>query len=81
MAGKPPSAPLAFFLFFAGLLLAYWVMQSHGLHAGVPAVEVWARLAAPQRLLVLIGFVGSAYGFGGLLSSLRQERKAQPGHS
>src|SRR5437763_17173099 len=74
MAGKPPSAPLAFFLFFAGLLLAYWVMQRHGLHAGVPAVEVWARLGAPQRLLALIGFVGSAYGFGGLLNAFLAKR-------
>ena len=75
MPQKPPSAPLSFFLFFAGLLLAYWVFRTHGWQPGVQAMQVWAGLAALQRLLALVGFVGSAYGLGGLLNAFLSARK------
>ena len=38
MPQKPPSAPLSFFLFFAGMLLVYWVLRTHGLQPGVPVM-------------------------------------------
>lgn len=75
MPQKPPAAPLSFFLFFAGMLLVYWVLRTHGLQPGVPVVRVWEGLATPQRLLALIGFVGSAYGLGGLLNAFLAARK------
>ena len=78
MARKPPSAPLSFFLFFAGLLLAYWVLHRHGLQPGVPMMQAWQRLATPQRLLALIGFVGSAYGLGGLLNAFSPRARDEP---
>ena len=39
MPQKPPSAPLSFFLFFAGMLLVYWVLRTHGLQPGVPVMR------------------------------------------
>ena len=75
MPQPPPSAALSFFLLFAGILLGYGVLRSHGLAAGMPVTEVWARLAVPFRLLVLAGFVGCAYGAGGLLNAALARRR------
>jgi hypothetical protein len=74
MPQQPPSAALSFFLFFAGVLLGYGVLHSHGLAAGKHITETWARLAVPFRLLVIAGFVSFAYGFGGLLNALLASR-------
>ena len=75
MPQKPPSAPLAFFLFFAGMLVGYWVFRTHGLAAGIDATRVWAGLRVPLRMLVLASFVACAYGAGGLLNAFLASRR------
>jgi hypothetical protein len=72
MSRQPMSVPVSFMVLIAGTALSYYVLYSQGWswNGNLPIVEVWKRLSLSSRLMMVLGFMMSAWGLGGALNGL-----------
>ncbi len=74
MSRQAPSLPFSLFLLIAGLLLIYFVFHANRGNAA-DFMAMWNDFAVVPRLITIVGFAATAYGFGGILNRLLLRRR------
>ncbi len=61
-------------ILIAGALLVIFTFRSHGWHSGADLSAMWKQFSMMTRLMVVAGFIASAWGLGGMIDSLLRQR-------